>query len=48
LKKPVKNAITPAKFFSEKQQQADYEKFDAIMSRSGGQALIKSDVTGEE
>jgi hypothetical protein len=48
LKKPVKKAITPAKFFSEKQQQAHYEKFDAMMNRSGGQAPIKGDVIGEE
>jgi len=47
-KKPVKDAIQPAKFFSKRQQQADYEKFDAIMNRSGGQAPIKGDVIGEE
>lgn len=48
LKKPVKETTEPAKFFSERQQQADYEKFDAIMNRSGGQAPIKGDVIGEE
>jgi transcription antitermination factor NusA-like protein len=48
LKKSVKDAIQPAEFFSVRQQQADYEKFDAIMNRSGGQAPIKGDVIDEE
>jgi transcription antitermination factor NusA-like protein len=48
LSKSVKDAIKPAEFFSVRQQQADYEKFDAIMNRSGGQAPIKGDVIGEE
>jgi len=48
LKKSVKEAIEPARFFSVRQQQADYEKFDAIMNRSGGQAPIKGDVIVEE
>ncbi len=48
LKKPVKETTEPAKFFSERQQQADYEKFDAMMNRSGGQAPIKGDVIDEE
>lgn len=39
--KSVKDALEPAEFFSVRQQQADYEKFDAIMNRSGGQAPIK-------
>lgn len=42
------SALETAEFFSVRQQQADYEKFDAIMSRSGGQAPIKGDVIGEE
>jgi transcription antitermination factor NusA-like protein len=44
----VKDALEPAESFSVRQQQADYEKFDAIMNRSGGQAPIKGDVIGEE
>ncbi|WP_156171671.1 hypothetical protein [Methylophilus sp. TWE2] len=48
MTKPVKEAIEPAKFFSVRQQLADYEKFDAIMNRSGGQAPIKGDVIDEE
>lgn len=42
------SALETAEFFSMRQQQADYEKFDAIMNRSGGQAPIKGDVIGEE
>ncbi|MBF5038436.1 toxin-antitoxin system HicB family antitoxin [Methylophilus sp. 13] len=42
------SALETAEFFSVRQQQADYEKFDAIMNRSGGQAPIKGDVIGEE
>jgi len=48
LSKSGKEAIQPAKFFSVRQQQADYEKFDAIMNRSGGQAPIKGDVIDEQ
>ncbi len=29
-------ALETANFFSVRQQRADYEKFDAIMSRKGG------------
>jgi uncharacterized protein (DUF1778 family) len=42
------SALETAEFFSVRQQQADYEKFDALMNRSGGQAPIKGDVIGEE
>lgn len=42
------SALETAEFFSVRQQQADYEKFDAIMNRSGGQPPMKGDVIGEE
>jgi uncharacterized protein (DUF1778 family) len=42
------SALETAEFFSVRQQQADYEKFDALMNRSGGQAPIKGDVIGED
>lgn len=48
LSKSVKDALKPADFFSVRQQKADYEKFDAMMNRSGGQAPIKGDVIGEK
>ncbi|MFQ6333531.1 hypothetical protein [Methylophilus sp. 3sh_L] len=45
--KSVKDAKKPAEIFSARQQQADYEKLDVIMNRSGGQAPIKGDVIEE-
>lgn len=42
------SALETAEFFTVRQQRADYEKFDALMSRAGGQAPIKGDVIGEE
>lgn len=38
------SALETAEFFSVRQQQADFEKFDAIMNRKDGQAPIKGDV----
>jgi hypothetical protein len=46
--KSIKDDLETYEFFSVRQQQADYEKFDAIMNRSGGQAPIKGDVIGEK
>lgn len=38
------SALETAEFFRVRQQQADFEKFDAIMNRKGVQAPIKGDV----
>ena len=37
------SALETATFFSVRQQRADYEKFDAIMSRQGGLPPIAGD-----
>ena len=37
------SALKTATFFSVRQQRADYEKFDAIMSRQGGLPPIAGD-----
>jgi uncharacterized protein (DUF1778 family) len=37
------SALETATFFSVRQQRADYEKFDAIMSRQGGLSPIAGD-----
>ena len=37
------SALETATFFSVRQQRADYEKFDAIMSRQGGFPPIAGD-----
>ncbi len=39
------SALETATFFSVRQQRADYEKFDAIMSRQGGLPPIAGDET---
>ena len=37
------SALKTATFFSVRQQRADYEKFDALMSRQGGMPPIAGD-----